>query len=163
VDEGGDRPGAALMASTTATVEIAVVSQARILDAPAALAAQMDDITTRLARIDRRQAALARAVGGIAEEQTTHDLLEDAQMSDLEAVEAGLEARVTEMVGVEESAATALGALGAKVTELTDELANAGVDPALVAKFEALATTISDEDGKLTAAIAANPAPAATA
>jgi hypothetical protein len=60
------------------------------------------------------------------------------------------------MADVEGSAATALGELGAQVAALTQELADAGVDPALVERLQALSTVISDEDGKLSAAIAAN-------
>lgn len=131
-------------------------------DALDRFAAQMDDIASRLARIERRTEALARAVGGIATEQTTHDLIEETLMADLTAVVDDLTARVTEMTDVEESAGALLGELGAKVAELTTELQTAGVDPALVQRLTDLGTAISDEDGKLAAAVAAN-TPAAPA
>lgn len=140
------------MASSTITVTFPQAA----LDLIERLTTQMDDITTRLARIDRRLAHIEQATGRISEEQTIHDLIEEQQMSDLSAVEADLEAKVTEMTSVEESAATMLSTLGAQVATLTQELANAGVDPALVAKFQALATTITDEDAKLAKAVAAN-------
>lgn len=129
---------------------------AGLSDALVRFADQMDDIASRLARIERRQIALARALGQISDEQLTHDLMEEHLMSDLTTVVTDLEARVTEMVDVEESAAAALNGLGAEVATLTQELADAGVDPALVARLEALGTVITDEDGKLAAAIAAN-------
>lgn len=133
---------------TPVAVTLAVVGETRIVDA-------LERVEARLCRIEAR-------LDQIAYEQITHDLMEETQMSDLENVVADLETRVSEMTDVQESAATALGTLGAKVDELTDELANAGVDPALIDRLRSLGTIITDEDGKLAEAIAANTDPQPT-
>lgn len=155
------------MARPVATV--AVVNEDRILEAFARNAAQMDDIASRLARLDRHVAALMRATAGI-EEQITHDLMEETLMSDLSTVVADLETEVAANTNAIESAATAFGTLGAKVLELQKELdqalANTGTVPQeMLDRLSALGTVISDEDGKLSAAVTANtpaapPAPA---
>lgn len=130
------------MAPSTVTAAIAVVDQTRILDA--------------LTRIEHRLDAIEQAISRVHGEQLTHDLTEETLMSDLNAVVTDLETRVSDMTDVEESASTLLAELGAKVGELTTDLQNAGVDPAIVQRLTDLGHVISDEDGKLAQAVAAN-------
>lgn len=77
-------------------------------------------------------------------------------MSDLSDALDKAEANIAAQDSVEASVETLLTAIQGQVTDLKNQLATAGVDPALVARASALADHIAANNGKFQAAVVAN-------
>lgn len=125
----------------TADINVALVNEARILAALARLADQMDRFAERLARIDRRQAAMEQALNRQTDiDITTTEII----MAALDTLEADLAANTD----VTASAVTLLDTLH---QELADAIASG--DPARV---QAVADQLAANTQALADAVAAN-------
>lgn len=125
------------MARAVATV--AIVNEDRLLAAFARHAAQMDDIASRLARMERRLAALARAI----DRNTVNDTItRETFMADFTALHAEVEANGDAVA----SAVTLL-------TDLSDRLIDAADDPV---EIQAIAAELASQSTALAEAVVAN-------
>jgi energy-converting hydrogenase A subunit M len=122
-----------------AELKVAIVNEARIFEFLGRLAALMDDIANRLARIDRRQAALERAVNV----NTVNDIItREALMADFTALHAEVESNGDAV----DSAVTLLNTLSAQLVDAAD-------DPD---EIRAIADQLASNSTRLADAVVAN-------
>lgn len=118
-----------------ATVNVVVANEARILGVLAAVAAQMDDITSRLARIERRQARIEQAI-------TVTAINQEALMADFTALHAEVE-----------SNGDAVDSAIVLLNDLATRLVDAADDPA---EIQAIAAELAGQSTALAEAVVAN-------
>lgn len=122
-----------------AVATFAFVTEDRILAAFDRLAAQMDDIASRLARMERRQVALERAINA----NTVNDIItREAFMADFTALHAEVEAN-----------SDAVDSAVALLNDLSSRLIDAADDPAEIA---AIANELASQSTALAEAVVAN-------
>ncbi len=118
---------------------IAIVSEDRILAALGRLANQMDDIASRLARMERRQELIVRAI----ERNTANDTLNtEAIMANFQPIYDSVE-----------PLSDAIDSVSALVEGLAAQLVDASDDPE---EILAIASTLTAEKDRLAALVVAN-------
>ena len=110
------------------------------------------DIPAALYRIERDVRSIRSAVNYLLQRVQLVIDKENTMSAELDA----LKAQVAETIGVEQSAVTLLNGVNAKLTDLANQLAAAGIDNAAVL---ALSADLKSNTDALAAAVAANPAP----